>query len=194
MHLAAIHHTPPYLHCIPCQVISTIFRSARCNISASGYRAWGPTTGIYYINVKQRIRVQAPREYLTECRECARDTRELANGDYRTVRSTVVRMPSLPPECLLVAAHASSLPPPVVRRRERHLDTARDRPRTAERDRIVPSLYPRAHDSPRLSPRRLVNRTSQPKRHSPPTSPISRSRLCSRRFALGSLGAWRCST
>lgn len=33
------------------------------------------------------------------------------NGDYRTVRSTVVRMPSLPPECLLVAAHASSLTP-----------------------------------------------------------------------------------
>lgn len=69
-------------------------------------------------------------------------------------------------------------------------NSARGRPTTAERDRIVPPLDPRAHHSPRLSPRCRVIRTSQPKRYSPPTSPISRSRLCSRRFAL----AWRCST
>jgi len=54
VHLAATRHTPPYLHCIPCQGISTIFRWVRCNFSASGYRAWEPTTGIYYIKVKRK--------------------------------------------------------------------------------------------------------------------------------------------
>lgn len=46
----------------------------------------------------------------------AREARGTRNGDYRTVRSTVVRMPSLPPECLLVAAHASSLTPTAAAR------------------------------------------------------------------------------
>lgn len=103
--------------------------------------------------------------------ECARDTRELANGDYRTVRSTVVRMPSLPPECLLVAAHASSLPPPgAPERPTRHLP---------DRTRARPKRFPASRPAPTtLAPLQLA--------------PLSR--LCSRRlaFALGArLGSTR---
>lgn len=91
---------PPYLHCIPCQAISTIFRWARCNISASGGRARGPAAGVYYIRLSGK-RVQKLHAY-SESSQMRERHGETRNGDYRTVRSSVVRMPSLPPECLLV--------------------------------------------------------------------------------------------
>lgn len=125
----------------------------------------------------------------------ARDTRETRNGDYRTVRSTVVRMPSLPPECLLVAAHASSLPPPMAEPRRAASD-ASGRPETPERARTRrPPLVPPRPSPVLASP--TWPRGAFPSPSRPPATPLSASgsRPCSRQFALGATRcAWRCST
>lgn len=104
---------------------------------------------------------RAPR--VTRSVANAREARGTRNGDYRTVRSTVVRMPSLPPECLLVAAHASSLTPtPAARAPLAHPG---GRPETLELSRTaLPSLplavlaaYP---VQPRRVPRPSLSRSA----------------------------------
>lgn len=114
--------------------------------------------GMYCIRLSGKIESKL-RAYITEFGRDARDTRETRNGDYRTVRSTVVRMPSLPPECLLVAAHASSLPPPPSSRGA--TSDASGRPETAESARALLPPRPAAPRRATAFPARLPDLASR---------------------------------
>lgn len=142
--------------------------------------------GMYCIrlsgNIKSRLHA-----YIREFGRDARDTRETRNGDYRTVRSTVVRMPSLPPECLLVVAHASSLPPPPSSRGA--TSDASGRPETPESARALAPLgsprLPGLDPPPAIAPRDLLARVPLAARA------FGRVRVSSPSVPLGALGAAR---
>lgn len=150
VHLTATHHTPPLL---------TLYSLSRDfnNLSVSSLqfpcigvsRMGAHDGGMYCIRLSGKIE-SGLHAYIREFGRDARDTREARNGDYRTVRSTVVRMPSLPPECLLVAAQASSLPPPPWSRGA--TSDASGRPEAAELARAPAPLVPPS-PSAKLPPR-----------------------------------------
>lgn len=134
MHPAATHHTPPLLTLYSLSRDFNNFSVSSLQYLCIGVPRMGAHDGgMYSIRLSGKIESRLHASSGEFGRD-ARDTRETRNGDYRTVRSTVVRMPSLPPECLLVAAHASSLPPPMAEPRRAASD-ASGRPETPERAR-----------------------------------------------------------
>lgn len=160
MHLAATDHHSALL---------TLYSLSRAfnNFSVSSLqylcigisRMGGPTTGDILYWVKRKNRVLRLHAYTKLSRCCLHEGTR--NGDYRTVSSTVVRMPSLPPECLLVAAHASSLTPPMLYRSA--TSDASGQPNTIECTRIpssVPAtlccfLPPLLREYPELQPKHV---------------------------------------
>lgn len=201
MHPAATHHTPPLLTLYSLSRDFNNFSVSSLQYLCIGVSRMGAHDGgMCSIRLSGKIE-SGLHASGGEFGRDARDTRETRNGDYRTVRSTVVRMPSLPPECLLVAAHASSLPPPTAEPRRAASD-ASGRPETPERARThcPPRVSPRpspSHRHPALprpdrsAPRRVS--FSLPPAGLPPSpqAALGRVRVSSHSVPLGALGAAR---
>lgn len=201
MHPAATHHTPPLLTLYSLSRDFNNFSVSSLQYLCIGVSRMGAHDGgMCSIRLSGKIE-SGFHASSGEFGRDARDTRETRNGDYRTVRSTVVRMPSLPPECLLVAAHASSLPPPTAEPRRAASD-ASGRPETPERARargprrVSPRLATSLATPPSRAPRPLgpAARFLLPPARRPPPSPqaaLGRVRVSSHSVPLGALGAAR---
>lgn len=198
MHPAATHHTPPLLTLYSLSRDFNNFSVSSLQYLCIGVSRMGAHDGgMYSIRLSGKIESRLHASSGEFGRD-ARDTRETRNGDYRTVRSTVVRMPSLPPECLLVAAHASSLPPPMAEPRRAASD-ASGRPETPERARTRRPPSSSRHAPRPCLPVRLgpAARFLLPPARRPPPSPqaaLGRVRVSSHSVPLGALGAARRAT